>query len=135
MSEESKGEATLTGVERLKRQYDKVNTDFEEWERNHPGYNVLNPEYIQLNQLLNDAERRWKDARAELDIEVKGGVSLSFAFPEYRNPLQGLDPISPHVSRRNLLTKIYESLWGKDGAGVILFSSPPASGKTSVNPF
>jgi hypothetical protein len=77
-------------------------------------------------------DRRWKDARDKVNIEVKGGVSFPFAFPEYRNPLQGLDPNFPHVSRRNLVNKIYESLWGKDGSGVILFSSPPASGKTSA---
>jgi hypothetical protein len=110
-------------------QIQHVNADFEEWARTNPGYNVLNPDYIQLNQLLNDAERRWKDTLAKADNEVKGGASLPFAFPEYRNPLQGIDPSYPHVSRRNLVAKIYDSLWGNDGAGVILFSSPPASGK------
>jgi hypothetical protein len=85
LDEETKGEAgenvvALTEEELWKRRYDKVNADFEEWERNHPGYNVLHPEYVQFNQLLNDAERRWKDARAaaEENEPKKRSVDLKF---------------------------------------------------------
>jgi hypothetical protein len=134
MSEETKeaGEAvvTLTEEERLKRRYDKVNADFEEWERNHPGYNVLNPEYIQLNQLLNDAERRWKDARAAAENVVpaaRGVVGGSLTYAD------GINPNSPHFNRDEIMTKMFNWITGEKGKNrFLLLNSPAASGKTSL---
>ena len=80
--------------EDIKRQYEKVSSDLKEWENAHPDSKVWDPEYIKMhqlqvgvNQLLNDAERRWKDARAAVPAREET-ITNSSAFEQLLRKLE-----------------------------------------------
>ncbi|OQR89796.1 hypothetical protein THRCLA_22630 [Thraustotheca clavata] len=92
------------------------------------------PTNLVKDLVLKNFEFPMKDAYVKYDIHVLTNIDTKkYKHHCYTVLSRGIDCIEPHLTRENLITRIYDELFSKSHTNqIVVMHSPPLSGKTLV---